>query len=140
MPKRIVLQTIILTRDVNGERKRFSPPINQVFDFTDEELKSITALNPEAVGKVLSQNASGEQLVTLTQTEIDAKTDEAVRLAIEQFKTAQAGGNPDANNPNADGAAGAGAGSAKPGKKGAGKEKDPAPAGTDNDNGSDDDI
>lgn len=48
MPKRIVVQTVVVHR----EGARVLPPIGQVFDFTAQELDYINKLNPSAVAKV----------------------------------------------------------------------------------------
>lgn len=49
MPKRIVKAPVLVNRD----GKRFTPRINEVFDFTDKELKEINALNPKAVERII---------------------------------------------------------------------------------------
>lgn len=48
MAKRIPVQTVIVHRD----GKRVSPPIGQPFDFTADEIKSLTERNPDAIRKV----------------------------------------------------------------------------------------
>lgn len=51
MPKRKVLQTVIVHRD--GQRLR--PSLGEIFDFTADELASINAINPDALGKPMME-------------------------------------------------------------------------------------
>lgn len=83
MPKRIPLQTIILQRD--GEK--VVPQLNKPFDFTDAELASVTRLNPDAIGKIITADESGNTLVTKTQAEIDADIKAAVAEALAKVAT-----------------------------------------------------
>ncbi|UYL83559.1 hypothetical protein [Salmonella phage ZCSE8] len=47
MPKRKVLQTVIVYRD----GARIKPAIGEIFDFKQAELESINKINPEAIGR-----------------------------------------------------------------------------------------
>lgn len=47
MPKRKVLQTVIVYRDGT----RIKPAIGEIFDFKQAELESINKINPEAIGR-----------------------------------------------------------------------------------------
>lgn len=100
MPKRIVLQTVVLWR----EGAQVVPPINRAFDFTAEELKTVESLNPAAIGKIVNGDVTGE-LVTKTQAEIDADQQAAIDKAIAAFKKEQ--GITDAPKTDGTGAAGA---------------------------------
>lgn len=85
MPKRIPLNTIILQRD----GQKVVPPLNKPFDFTAEELKMIASLSPDAIGKVPVDGDDGQELVTLTQAEIDDKARVAAEEAVAKFKKEQ---------------------------------------------------
>jgi hypothetical protein len=85
MPKRLVLQTILLDR--KGESVR--PTIGQPFDFKPEELSWIERLNPDAVGKVIAGDDAGEgsvETLKLTQADLDKEKADAVNAAREQIE------------------------------------------------------
>ncbi len=52
--KRVPLQSITVVRD----KKSFVPPIGEAFDFTDDEVAQIEAMNPDAIGEVASVNVA----------------------------------------------------------------------------------
>lgn len=62
MPLRTPKQTIVVVRD----KKSVTPPLGEPFEFTDEEVKQIEAMNPDAI--------SAEATVDLTKTD-DKKAD-----------------------------------------------------------------
>lgn len=85
MPKRLVLQTILLDR--KGESVR--PTIGQPFDFKAEELEMISKLNPDAVGKIVSAGGddnSNVETISLTQADLDKEKADAVNAAREQIE------------------------------------------------------
>lgn len=52
--KRVPLQSITVMRD----KKTFNPPIGEPFDFTDEEVEQVMAMNPDALSEVASVNVA----------------------------------------------------------------------------------
>jgi hypothetical protein len=48
MAKKIIKETVVLQRD----GKRVVPEINKLFELTDDEIKSITAVRPQAISDV----------------------------------------------------------------------------------------
>lgn len=54
MPKRIPRETVILSRQAEGEKTptRITPQIGQPFDFTADEIKEIDVARPTALEKV----------------------------------------------------------------------------------------
>lgn len=72
MPKRKVLQTVIVHRD--GQRLR--PSLGEIFDFTADELASINAINPDALGKPMM--------------EVDVENEDARQKAEADAKAAKA--------------------------------------------------
>ncbi|WHM53115.1 hypothetical protein XAP3_0018 [Xanthomonas phage XAP3] len=83
MPKRKVLQTVIVHRD--GQRIR--PLVGAIFDFTADELASINAINPDALGKpvmevdVENEDARLKAAAESAKAEADAKADAAKAAA-----------------------------------------------------------
>lgn len=77
MPKRIVLQTVLLTR--NGQTVR--PAINAPFDFTDAELNNIEKLNPDAIKKIVASDAAPTE-ASFSQSDVDAQVAKAVADAL----------------------------------------------------------
>lgn len=68
MPKRKVLQTVIVHRD--GQRIR--PLVGAIFDFTADEVASINAINRDALGKpVMEVDVENED--ARQKAEADAK-------------------------------------------------------------------
>ncbi|WP_458321534.1 DUF7443 domain-containing protein [Providencia sp. CRPN22473] len=51
MPKRKVLQTVILHRATG----RVVPTVGEIFDFTPEEVETLNRLNPEALGRPVQE-------------------------------------------------------------------------------------
>jgi flagellar biosynthesis/type III secretory pathway protein FliH len=64
--KRKVLQSVVVYRD--GARVR--PPVNSIFDFTDEEVKAINEINPNAIGKL--DEAEAAAIVAKAEAEAEA--------------------------------------------------------------------
>lgn len=56
MPKRIPVQTVIVNRD----GKQIAAPIGKPFDFTNEELADIKAVNPDAVRIAVNEDPEPE--------------------------------------------------------------------------------
>lgn len=52
MPKRVPTASVIVIR----EGKRVSPPLNKGFNFTDDEIKQITAIMPGALRKPINES------------------------------------------------------------------------------------
>lgn len=70
MPKRKVLQTVIVHRD--GQRIR--PLVGAIFDFTADELASINAINTDALGKpVMEVDVENEDARQKAEAEAAAK-------------------------------------------------------------------
>lgn len=99
MPKRKVLQTIILQRKDNdsGQPRQVVPPIGRPFDFTAEELKSIEAINPDAIAKIVATDETKSDEITLSQTDLDARTRKAAEEAVAAFKKEHGLGGNDSN-------------------------------------------
>lgn len=79
MPKRITMQGVIVQReDASKKLKNFRPPIGKVFDYTQEELDDINAVNPAALAKVGEveevEAESGAGGTRLRPTPVAAKT------------------------------------------------------------------
>ena len=73
MPKRKVVQTVIVYRD----GQRIKPTIGEIFDFQQKELDQIMAINPDAV--------------TRPVVEVDVENLEAQKAANEKADAAAAG-------------------------------------------------
>lgn len=61
--KRVAKQTVVVVRD----GKSVTAPIGEPFDFTEEEVSQIEAMNPDAI--------SAEAKVDLAQADADVKAD-----------------------------------------------------------------
>lgn len=82
MPKRKVLQTVIVYRD----GQRIKPTLGEIFDFQQSELDQINRLNPQALGRpVLEvdvenqaaiQKAKEDQQKAESEAQSQAKVDE----------------------------------------------------------------
>ncbi len=86
MPKRLVVQTLLLTRKVDGRNEEVVPAIGQAFDFTQAELDQIEKLNPDAVTKIVAGKADTTEqtgTVTLTEEELQKKMDD-LRAQVEK--------------------------------------------------------
>lgn len=86
MPKRLVVQTLLLTRKVDGRNEDVVPAIGQPFDFTQAELDQIEKLNPDAVAKIVAGKAAPAEAagtVTLTEEELQKKMDD-LRAQVEK--------------------------------------------------------
>lgn len=59
MPIRIVKQPLFFSR----KGVRMNPPVGQPFDFTNDELNSIMALNPAAVDFLLTVDAEVKEVI-----------------------------------------------------------------------------
>lgn len=104
MPKRLVLQTVIMYR----EGERVVPDVGKPFDFTNEELKSINGLNPDALGHIINKDEETKTGDTITLADHEALVQKARDEAVEQFKLQQAGNikeSADVLNANPDGSA-----------------------------------
>lgn len=84
MPKRKVVQTVIVYRD--GQRIR--PAVGQIFDFQQAELDSIMAINPEALTRPIIE-VDVENLQA--QKEAQEKADAEAKAAAPAGKPAKAG-------------------------------------------------
>lgn len=85
MPKRIPLQTVIFQRD----KQRMVPEVGKPFDFTKEEIEQITKLNPDALGKLpTEQEQANDKLVSMTQEQVDEATRRAAEDAVAAYKKA----------------------------------------------------
>lgn len=70
MPKRKVVQTVIVYRD--GQRIR--PAVGQIFDFQQSELDSIMAINPEALTRpIIEVDVENLQAQKEAQEKADAE-------------------------------------------------------------------
>jgi hypothetical protein len=86
MPKRLVLQTVILHRD--GER--VVPETGKPFDFSKEELDQINGLNPDALGHIISKEDEKLPANTISISDHEALLQKAREEAVEAFKLQQA--------------------------------------------------
>lgn len=74
MPKRKVLQTVIVHRD--GQRIR--PLVGAIFDFTADEVASINAINRDALGKpVMEVDVENEDARQKAEADVKAAKAEA---------------------------------------------------------------
>lgn len=69
--KRVPLQSIVVQR----KGVAFSPPIGEAFEFTADEVKTITAVNPDAIGT--------EAVVDVAEVKTEAKTDDTNKPAAD---------------------------------------------------------
>lgn len=73
MPKRKVLQTVILHRTTG----RVTPTVGEIFDFTAEEVETLNRLNPEALGRPVQEvdleNQAAQEAAQKAKAEQDAK-------------------------------------------------------------------
>lgn len=90
MPKRVPVQTIVVTRD----GKRVTPKIGDAFDFTAEELDDINRVNPDAVRKVVIEDKLLEKEFTQDEKDAAAKAEadakEAAKNAAKGTTSAKA--------------------------------------------------
>lgn len=90
MPKRKVLQTVILTRkNDQGGNETVKPQIGSEFNFTQAELDQLNKLNPDALGKIITKDDAadaGEQTITLTAAELEQQKQEALSAQREQME------------------------------------------------------
>lgn len=90
MPKRKVLQTIILTRKNDaGVNETVKPAIGTEFMFTQAELDQLNKLNPDALGKIITKDdAAGNdaQTVTLTAAELEQQKQDALNAQRDQME------------------------------------------------------
>lgn len=73
MPKRVPVETVILHRD----GKQFAPEIGKVFDFTEQELADINAVNKFAVRKPVVEEKPAEEVKPKTEEELAAEAEAA---------------------------------------------------------------
>lgn len=66
--KRVPLQSITVVRD----KKAFTPPIGEPFDFTNEEVEQVMAMNPDAISEVAEVNVAKAEKASKAKAE---KTD-----------------------------------------------------------------
>lgn len=90
MPKRIVLQTVILTRK-NGEtgaNEKVKPAIGSEFNFTQAEIDQLTKLNPDAIGKIITKDGgqSDVETITLTPAELEQQKQDALNAQRDQME------------------------------------------------------
>ena len=83
MPKRKVLQTVILHRTTG----RVVPTVGEIFDFTPEEVETLNRLNPEALGRPVQEvdleNQAAQEAAQKAKAEQNAK-DAAAAAAKEK--------------------------------------------------------
>lgn len=94
MPKRKVLQTVIVHRD--GQRLR--PSLGEIFDFTVEEVASINSINPDALGKPMMEvdveNEDARQKAeAAAKAESEAKADADAKAAAAKADADKKNGN-----------------------------------------------
>lgn len=76
MPKRKVVQTVIVFRD----GQRIKPAIGEIFDFTQKELESINAMNPGALDRpVIEVDAEALDAAAAAKAEAPAETKAAAK-------------------------------------------------------------
>lgn len=97
MPKRKVVQTVIVYRDGS----RIVPKIGEIFDFTEQELSDINSVNPEAVTRPIVQVDIEElEREKALKREADAKAaqdaEEKAKADAEAAKAAEAKAKADA--------------------------------------------
>lgn len=71
MPKRKVLQTVILHRTTG----RVTPSIGDIFDFTADEVETLNRLNPNALGRPV-QEVDMENEAALEQARLAKEAEE----------------------------------------------------------------
>lgn len=86
MPKRVPVQTIVVTRD----GKRVTPKIGDAFDFTAEELDDINRVNPDAVRKVVIEDKLLEKEFTQDEKDAAAKAEADAKSAAKAPTSAKA--------------------------------------------------
>lgn len=79
MPKRKVVQTVIVFRD----GQRIKPAIGEIFDFTQKELESINKMNPGALDRPIIE-VDAESQVTEEKTEAKATTKKGGKAAQDE--------------------------------------------------------
>ena len=84
--KRKVLQSVVVYRD--GARVR--PPVNSIFDFTDEEVKAINEINPNAIGKLDEAEAAAIVAKAEAEAEAAAKAEAEAKAKAEAEAAAAA--------------------------------------------------
>lgn len=76
MPKRKVVQTVIVFRD----GQRIKPTIGEIFDFTQKELESINKMNPGALDRpVIEVDAESLDAAAAAKAETPAETKAAAK-------------------------------------------------------------
>lgn len=76
MPKRKVVQTVIVFRD----GQRIKPTIGEIFDFTQKELESINKMNPGALDRpVIEVDAESLDAAAAAKAEAPAETKSAAK-------------------------------------------------------------
>ena len=97
MPKRKVVQTVIVYRD----GQRIKPTIGEIFDFQQKELDQIMAINPDAVTRPVvevdvenleAQKAANEKADAAAQKAANEKADAAAQKAANEKADAAAAG------------------------------------------------
>lgn len=79
MPKRKVVQTVIVFRD----GQRIKPAIGEIFDFTQKELESINKMNPGALDRPIIE-VDAEAPVAEEKTEAKAPTKKGGKAAQDE--------------------------------------------------------
>ena len=96
MPKRKVVQTVIVYRD----GQRIKPTIGEIFDFQQKELDQIMAINPDAVTRPVvevdvenleAQKAANEKADAAAQKAANEKADAAAAGKDESKTTTKKG-------------------------------------------------
>ena len=99
MPKRKVVQTVIVYRD----GQRIKPTIGEIFDFQQKELDQIMAINPDAVTRPVvevdvenleAQKAANEKADAAAQKAANEKADAAAAGKDESKTTTKKGAKP----------------------------------------------
>lgn len=76
MQKRIVNETVVVIREIDGGAKRVTPPIGKAFPFTPEEIASIEASSETALSKVTKDGSvvedADEDDATVEETGVSA--------------------------------------------------------------------
>lgn len=75
MPMRRVNETVILIRKKGDKSERVVPEIGSNFNFTKEEIDSITGKRPQALSKALVEVEDEDEVAPATETETETETE-----------------------------------------------------------------
>ena len=91
MPRLIPMTSIGVSRKVGSRSQTVFPPIGELYDFTDEEVKQIRADNPEGLRKPINETVKAKEPepVEVTSEDDEEVEDEGV-VTLEEEEIAPA--------------------------------------------------